>query len=64
MKRLVIICRPSYRQTLFVFGSGRLVLQLTEKPLRGFVERLSDGKPCQLAHYMEWRGTARGESVH
>jgi hypothetical protein len=27
MKRLVIIYRPSYRQTLFVFGAGRLVLQ-------------------------------------
>jgi|SRR5271157_2253411 len=122
MKTLVIIYPPSDRQTLFVFGSGRLVLQtyphksfvdiglqgseiefekeltehyivlddgtsrtyrtfaegtynrqpetippeflITEKPLRGFVERLSDGKPCQLAHYMEWRGTARGESVH
>ncbi len=159
MKRLVVIYRPSYRQTLFVFGTGRLVLQtypdnffnqsdallptctanvgqtelaemvrifqghlfnlpqksfaytgvqssevqfekelwehsivfddgtsrtyrafaegayageqetippefrLAEKPLRGFVERLSDGTPCHVAPYMEWRRTARGESV-
>ena len=34
-----------------------------DESLRGFSERVSGGKPCHVAHYMEWRRTARGENV-